>query len=101
MRGVGKVIDIRDRLAGLGGTRSGADAIEGPSPSQLQTPGVCLRCGDRGTIDFVDLVSQRAKLHCPACQHFWDEQVAEPTDDNARARLATRREAAATRRLRH
>jgi nickel-dependent lactate racemase len=101
MRGEGKVINLRDRLAGFGGTRIDANAIEGASPSAPQAPGVCEHCGGAGTTDFIDLVAQRAKMHCQACWHCWDEEVAEPDDDNARARQAARRQDAAMRRLRH
>ncbi len=101
MRGDAKVISLRDRLAGFGGTRIDADAIDKSEPAAARTLGVCSRCGGAGVTDFVDLVAQRAKMHCEACQHCWDEEVAEPEDDRARARLAARRQDAATRRLRH
>ncbi len=102
MRGDAKVISLRERLAGYGGTRIDADTIEEPgTPEPAQPAGACARCGSAGVTDFVDLVAQRAKMHCPACQHYWDEQLAEPDDDDARARLAVRRADAATRRHRH
>jgi hypothetical protein len=101
MRGDGKIISLRDRLAGYGGTRVDGGGAQDPVPVQAQTPGVCPKCGVPGTIDFVDVVSEKVKLHCSACWHCWDEHANEPEDGAPRGWLDARREDAATRRRGH
>jgi hypothetical protein len=96
-----KVISLRGRLAGYGGTAANPDGGWDNDPTELEAPGVCRRCGALGTTDFVDLVAERAKMHCPRCWLCWEQEVAEPADEEARARLATRRADAAIRRQRH
>ena len=95
-----KVISLRGRLPGYGVS----SAPEDPQMAkilEIQSPGMCLHCGGVGVVDYIDLVSERSKLHCPACQHYWDESLAEPEGEVERAQMAARREAAAAQRRLH
>jgi hypothetical protein len=95
-----KVISLGGRLVGRGAAAN-LDGGRYDDTTESEIAGVCGRCGAPGTTDFVDLVAERAKLHCPRCWLCWEEEVPEPADEGARARLAARRADAATRRLRH
>jgi hypothetical protein len=65
----------------------------------LVEDGVC-RCGSKGTLDFIDLVAQGAKYHCPTCNTLWECGLVDPVDPTERARLDVARAEAAARRRR-
>jgi hypothetical protein len=75
----GKIINLRDHEVGTG-------------------PGYCAACRTKGVADYIDTVQQRVKLHCPACQARWDEEIEEGADEVARVRAERMREAADARR---
>jgi hypothetical protein len=77
--GRGKIINLRDHQLGSG-------------------PGYCAACGTKGVADYIDTVQQRVKLHCPACQAWWDEDIDEDAEVGSRARAELLRVAADARR---